>query len=317
MLKKPVEIYAGTELAAYGFPNGHPFSLFRHDAFIEEINSDERLKFLKKNSPVTASIEILQLFHTPDYVDFVKRKSQEGHGFLDSGDTPVFPGVYEAACFVVGSAVEAADRIMRGIVDKVFIPVAGLHHARRDRAAGFCVFNDCGVVLEFLLQNYGLKKIAYVDIDAHHGDGIYYGFIDNPHIIFADIHESPQSLYPGTGFANELGEGSGLGYKLNIEMNAGAVDKDFFLAWDQVMNFLNKNEPEFILFQCGADSVAGDPLTHLQYSSGAHTEAALQLARLADRFCQGKMLAVGGGGYNLTNIQKAWAGVVRSMSRIL
>lgn len=309
-----MEIYAGSEIAAYGFPHGHPFSLLRHGAFLEALERDENLKKLPRNSPVMASNDILKLFHEQSYIDFVRQKSSQGTGYLDAGDTPAFAGVYEAAAFVVGSAVDAVDRIMDGKTQKAFIPIAGLHHARRDKASGFCVFNDCGVVIEYLINHFSLTKVAYVDIDAHHGDGVYYGFEQNPKLIFADIHESGRYLFPGTGFAGEKGKGEASGLKLNIELEPGSADELFFNEWSRVMQFLKDNAPEFILLQCGADSLAGDPLTHLEYSPKVHQKVAADLATLANLFCGGKMLAVGGGGYNLTNLQNAWTGVVQSMA---
>jgi len=313
METKHLEIYAGRELAAYGFPHGHPFSLARHDAFVEAVQSDSVLKQIPVHKPVLAKIEQLKLFHSPEYINFVKLKSIEGSGYLDSGDTPAFPGVFEAASYVAGSALSAVDRIMSGEIQKAFISVAGLHHAYRDRASGFCVFNDCGVVIEHLMKNYHLKKIAYVDIDAHHGDGVYYEFESDSRVIFADIHESGKFLFPGTGSPEETGLGEARGCKLNMELNPGDNDDDFFRAWATVVEFIEKSEPEFILMQCGADSLAGDPLTHLKYSEQAHTSASRDMASLAAKYAGGKMLAVGGGGYNLSNIKKAWAGVVHGL----
>jgi len=313
MKKRPVEIYAGRELAAYGFPDSHPFGLTRHDAFMNRVQQDKVLSKIPIHKPVMGTFDQLKLFHTETYIRFVENKSAQGSGYLDGGDTPVFPRVFESASYVVGSAVDAAERIMKGEIDRAFIPIAGLHHARRDRASGFCVFNDCGVVIEHLLQNHGLKNVAYVDIDAHHGDGVFYGFESDPRVIFADIHESGRYLFPGTGSAGETGLGQAKGRKLNIEMNPEDADEEFFAAWSKVLEFIEKSKPEFILLQCGADSVVGDPLTHLRYSAGAHTRAALDLVNLANTYCGGKMLAVGGGGYNLSNLQNAWTGVVHSL----
>jgi acetoin utilization protein AcuC len=152
-----------------------------------------------------------------------------------------------------------------------------------------------------------------VDIDAHHGDGIYYGFEEDPDLIFADLHEDGNYLYPGTGTAMETGKGAASGTKLNIPMAPGANDNAFFLAWPKVEEFITQARPEFIILQCGADSIAGDPLTHLKYSIQAHTHAAASLARIADSTCAGRLLAVGGGGYNRDNLARAWSGVVKAM----
>ena len=131
----------------------------------------------------------------------MQARSASGEGYLDGGDTPAFRGIFEAACDVVGASLVATDAVMAVSASRAFVPIAGLHHAGRAHAAGFCVFNDCGVVIEHLKRVHGLARIAYVDIDAHHGDGVYYGFEDDPALIFADLHEDGEFLYPGTGAA--------------------------------------------------------------------------------------------------------------------
>ena len=125
-----------------------------------------------------ATREELETFHTPAYVDLVRERSASGHGYLDAGDTPAWRGVYEAASNVVGATLNAVDAVMAGQARRAFIPIAGLHHASRGHAAGFCVFNDCGVAIEMLRRKHGLRRVAYVDIDAHHGDGVFYAFED-------------------------------------------------------------------------------------------------------------------------------------------
>jgi acetoin utilization protein AcuC len=240
--------------------------------------------------------------------------SHEGRGFLDGGDTPAFPGVFDIALDVVGTTLAAVDAVMSGKTSRAFVPIAGLHHAARDKAAGFCVFNDCGVAVEHLRQRHGLKRIAYVDIDAHHGDGVFYGFEDDPDVIFADLHEDGRYLYPGTGSEDETGKGRARGTKLNIPMRPGATDRDFELAWERVEDYLQRAQPEFIIFQCGADSLQGDPITHLCYSEEAHAKAAGRLCRIADRHAGGRIVATGGGGYNRRNLARAWTRVVQAFA---
>jgi acetoin utilization protein AcuC len=264
-------------------------------------------------APVSADRASLERFHTPAYVDRVIRQSKTGEGYLDLGDTPAFPGIYEAACYVVGSVLDAVARLLADKCRHAFVPIAGLHHARRDSAAGFCVFNDCGVAIETLRRVHGLTRIAYVDIDAHHGDGVYYAFESDPDVIFADLHEDGRYLYPGTGAAGESGRGDAVGTKLNIPMPPAAGDDAFRAAWRRVEALLDKFQPEFILFQCGADSIAGDPITHLAYTPAAHRHAAAGLCRLAERHCSGRLLAMGGGGYNRHNLALAWTAVLDAL----
>ena len=303
-------VYHGEALAQYGFGDGHPFGPDRLGAFWQEFvrqGLDQRVRVC---APVLASREAIERFHRPSYVSQVVAQSASGSGYLDYGDTPAFRGVYEAAATVVGSTLDAVERLLRGECQRAFVPIAGLHHARRDRAGGFCVFNDCGVALETLLAVHGLARVAYVDIDAHHGDGVLYGFEDDPRVLVADIHEDGRYLYPGTGAASETGGGPARGTKLNLPMPPAATDREFLEAWDRVESFLQAARPQFVILQCGADSLAGDPLTHLRFSIDAHVHAARRLCAIADEHAGGRLLALGGGGYNRDNLARSWSAIV-------
>jgi acetoin utilization protein AcuC len=309
--KSQVRILAGESIADYGFGDGHPFGTDRHDVFLRSLRERELEDRVWVEAPERpANRAELELFHTPNHVSFIERMSQEGIGFLDEGDTPAFPGVYHTAASVVGATLQAGELLVTGEARRVFIPIAGLHHAARDKTSGFCVFNDIGVLVEHLRRSHGIRRIAYVDIDAHHGDGVYYGFASDPELVFADIHEDGRFLFPGTGDRAETGIGPGEGMKLNIPVHPGADDEDFLAAWLECMSFLEDARPEFFILVAGADSLAGDPLTHLQYSENAHGRAARDLCRLADRFAQGRILGLGAGGYNRRNIGAAWSRVV-------
>jgi acetoin utilization protein AcuC len=158
-----------------------------------------------------------------------------------------------------------------------------------------------------------LKRIAYADIDAHHGDGVFYAFEHDADVIFADIHEDGRYLYPGTGRAEETGKGEAAGTKLNLPVPPGADDAVFEAQWPKVMAHLERFEPEFIILQCGVDSLEGDPITHMRYSPAAHGRAARDLKALAERVGHGRVLALGGGGYNRTNVAQGWNAVVESL----
>ncbi len=307
-----VLVYRGEEIAAYGFGDPHPFGTDRHDVFHAELEKAGLGNSIEYGHPRPALVDELALFHTAEYIDKVSRKSIEGKGWLDDGDTPALPGIYDAASAVVGAVLCAVDEVMHGNHKRAFIPIAGLHHAGRNHAAGFCVFNDCGVAIEYLRKQFGLKRIAYVDIDAHHGDGVFYGFEQDPDLIFADIHEDGRYLYPGTGAAEETGKGKARGTKLNIPLAPGADDSDFHRAWADVEKYLDDAKPEFILMQCGADSLEGDPITHLCWTEEAHATAAASMCRLADKYCEGRIIGTGGGGYNRRNVARAWTRVVQS-----
>lgn len=306
-------VYLGANLATYGFGNNHPFGPERHNSFEKALKAKKIDHLVNILQPVSADRDTLALFHESSYIDRVIEQSRTGQGYLDYGDTPAFKGVYEASCYVVGSVVDAVDQLLDEHYRHAFVPIAGLHHARREGAAGFCVFNDCGIAIEYL-KSKGLEQILYVDIDAHHGDGVFYAFEDDPALIFADIHESGKYLYPGTGNRIETGTGSAKGLKLNIPMAPGADDDDFMIAWQELTSFVEKFSPQFILLQCGVDSLAGDPITHLKYSASAHAHATRSLIKIARQHCDGKLLAMGGGGYNHDNIARGWSAVVKAMT---
>jgi len=312
--KAPVYVFRGEALARYGFGDGHPFGSDRHEVFHSELEAAGLGAAVHYALPRRATVDELALFHTADYIDFVSRMSVSGQGFLDAGDTPVFPGVFDVASDVVGTTLAAVDAVMSGEASQAFVPIAGLHHAGRGHAAGFCVFNDCGVALEYLRSKHGLRRIAYVDIDAHHGDGVFYGFEDDPDLLFADIHEDGRYLYPGTGAESETGKGPGSGTKLNIPLPPGAGDEAFDEAWPRVMAYLEHAAPEFVILQCGADSLEGDPITHLRFTENAHARAARELRDFASRVCAGRIVGTGGGGYNRQNLARAWTRVVEAFA---
>ena len=229
---------AGDGAARYGFGDGHPFGSDRQEAFLRELRRSRCYEHCAWPSRASRSAHEIEAFHRPEYVDLVEQKSREGRGYLDVGDTPAFKGVFEASSFVVGGTLLAVEEIMAARSRRAFIPIGGLHHASRAHAAGFCVFNDCGVAIELLRSRHGLKRIAYVDIDAHHGDGVFYAFESDPDALFADIHEDGQYLYPGTGAAEETGRGPRSGTKLNLPVPPGATDEDFVASGARSKTYL-------------------------------------------------------------------------------
>ncbi len=311
-------IFFGEELSRYNFGQYHPFDSDRIYAFWSKFKSEklyESNQFIIE-APVLTDEQTILSFHDRDYVELVKKASKHGRGFLDTGDTPAFEGVFEASCYVVGSTLKALEVVMEntGGIDHAFNPIGGLHHSRRDSAAGFCVFNDIGIAIMEARKKYGIKRIAYVDIDAHHGDGVFYEFEEDPLMFFCDIHEDGKFLYPGSGSQLETGLGRAEGTKLNVPMPPNSTDRHFVNEFKKIEEFIEKiAKPELIILQCGADSLSGDPITHLCYTSYAHKYATDSLHRLAHSHCNGRIVALGGGGYNKTNIADAWTTVVKSL----
>jgi len=313
MNDKRLTVYWGEELGRYRFGEDHPLgqdrlTAFRVAAIREGIDRSSEIA-----APVACNVIDLILFHEPEYVQRVKEQSTIGQGYLDCGDTPAYPGIYDAGRFVVGTGLAAINRILKHDWHHAFVPIGGLHHARRDSAAGFGVFNDCGIVIEALRQRYGITRVAYVDIDAHHGDGVYYAFEEDPDLAIADIHEDGRYLYPGTGAANEEGKGIARGTKLNIPLAPGSNDSDFLRAWSRVEALVEDHKPEFIIFQAGVDSMIGDPLTHLRFSVAAHIHATRRLVELTNKYAKGRLLVYGGGGYNLDNVANGWCAVCKEL----
>ena len=314
-MKSEVLLFVGEALGSYGFPDGHPFSVDRQGAFWAAAHTQGLDKRVTLAAPRRASREELLCFHDAQHVDWVETRSRIGTGFLDYGDTPAFPGVLEAASAVAGSALEGLHRIMAGDARRTFQPIGGMHHARRGRSAGFCVFNDLGGVIDTLRAQYGIRKVAYADIDVHHGDGVFYSYEADPDLVFADIHEDGRYLYPGTGSAEETGSGEAEGTKLNLPMAPGASDAQFFAVWERVVDHLRRHRPEFFILQAGADSLAGDPLAHLELSPAAHAHATRTLIDLAEDTARGRLMVFGGGGYDLGNLASAWTSVLAELVR--
>lgn len=308
----PVAVYAGFATARYGFTGGHPFGQDRQDAFLRLLHErglDDDVLMLDTRC---ARESDLLFFHDPYYVEFVRDRCARDGGYLDLGDTPAEPHLFDAGLAVVGATLAATEAVLERRVTRAFVPIGGLHHAARDRAAGFCVFNDIGIAIEWLRMR-DVRRIAYVDIDAHHGDGVFYAYEDDPEIFVADIHQDGRTLYPGTGHAAETGKGDAAGTKLNLPLAAGAGSEDFREAWKKAEAFIDASEPEFIILQCGADSIAGDPLTALRLAADDHGFVAARLRELAATHANGRLLALGGGGYNRANLAAAWCAVVKAL----
>ncbi|TVT54228.1 MAG: acetoin utilization protein AcuC [Sedimenticola thiotaurini] len=303
-------IYAGEALARYGFGEGHPLGPDRFYSFWNAFQASDLVMRTSIKEPVQGQTVDALLFHTAAYVQRVEELSALGKGMLDA-DTPVIPGIFHIALTVVGTVLDAVDQIMHGHTEQAFVPIAGLHHASRSKSAGFCVFNDCGIAIEALRQRYAIRRILYIDIDAHHANGVFYAFEEDPELLFIDTHEDGRYLYPGTGSASETGAGAARGTKLNIPLPPGATDALFFSNWSRITDFMDRQKPEFIILQCGADCLADDPITHLHLSSQVHLETAKMVSRYAKKHCQGRVLALGGGGYNKINIASAWINIIR------
>jgi acetoin utilization protein AcuC len=203
---------------------------------------------------------------------------------------------------------------MNGQADHGINISGGLHHAHGDRASGFCVFNDPAMSVAYLKGKYHLEKVMYLDIDAHHGDGVMYGFYSDPRLLDVDFHEDGRYLFPGTGFTHETGEKEGAGLKINIPAPPDTGDEPYLAVFREIVPpLVRAYRHEFILVQCGADSHADDLLAHLQLTTRTYEEILTSMHKLAHEVASGRIVAFGGGGYNPVNVARCWTIVASSL----
>jgi acetoin utilization protein AcuC len=264
--------------------------------------------------PEPATDQELECVHDPAYVAAVKRYSHSGvadddawrYG-LGTDDVPIVRGMHEAAALIAGSTRAAAEAVLSGKVLRAFSLAGGLHHARRAEAAGFCVYSDLAVAIDWMKRRHGVR-VMYVDYDAHHGDGVQQIFFGDPDVLTVSFHESGSYLFPGTGFIDELGEGEGHGYSVNVPLDPHTDDASFQKAFaDLVPALADAFRPDVIVLQNGCDSHAWDPLTHLRCTTNLYEPVVRIMSDVADRHCQGRIVATGGGGYAIYSVvPRAW-----------
>ena len=304
-------VVIGEELRQYDLGANHPLRPERLKIALALAKNYELISSVDILTPRLAKFEELLLFHTAEYVNKVKEYSRLGYGLLDAGDTPAFSGCFEITSWIVGASLVGIEAVINGKADHVFNFSGGLHHAHQDKASGFCIFNDPAVCISVLKKKYGIKRIAYIDIDAHHGDGVMYGFYNDPSVLDIDFHEDGRYLFPGSGFSNEIGEGKAKGLKINIPLPPNTNDNLYLEAFHRIVPAALKSyEPEIILLQSGADSHKGDPLAHLSITVKTYSEIALWLHKLVHEMCYGKIVIFGGGGYLLSNVARCWVKVL-------
>ena len=308
-----LRLYHGDALAEYGFGAGHPFGPDRLGAFWNECVArglDQRAQLA---APVQASEAVLLRFHTHEYIERVKFQSKTGVGYLDGGDTPAFLGLYEAAATVVGTTLDAVAHCVSGQAPRAFIPIAGLHHARRDSAAGFCVLNDIGVAIETLRAVHGVQRIAYVDIDAHHGDGVEAAFLDDPEVFTLSLHMDTGYAYPFTGGRLEDAGTPASGHtSLNLPLPKDTHDAEYQLLFNAVWQpLLDAFQPDAVVLQAGTDMIFADPLGKLGLSTQCFLQTAQTILDTSPRHADGtpRLLVTGGGGYHPLVLARAWAGL--------
>jgi acetoin utilization deacetylase AcuC-like enzyme len=299
---------------------GHPENSDRLRVIMKEL---ERSRVLLSSGgcmlvePRQAKATDLELVHTPEHIQVVDRICRLGGGLLDLGDTVVSPQSFEVARYAVGGAVTAVDLILSNEAENAFsLARPPGHHAGRQYASGFCVFNSIAVAAKHLLKDFGLQRILILDIDAHHGNGTQEIFYDSSEVLYISLHEDP-SLFPGTGFVDEVGRGEGMGFNVNIPFPFSAGDRAYLNAFDNIVAPIARQyKPQFILASVGYDGYQGDPIARLNLSATTFPLVFDRILGLAAKLCGRKFAATLEGGYNLRQMGKIAASTISRMAKV-
>lgn len=316
IMNKSIFIYSD-DLLKYKFNDEHPFNQLRLKITLDLLQRSNAIEESQIIAPRMAKEEELCLIHDPNYVHAVQLASegllsdeQAANYGLGTEDTPIFPGMHEASALLVGGTLTAVDYVMSGKAEHALHIGGGLHHGFRGRASGFCIYNDSSVAIKYI-QNKYKARVLYVDTDAHHGDGVQWSFYDDDKVCTLSIHETGRYLFPGTGAINERGQGKGYGYSFNVPVDAFTEDESWLYAYtESFKEIIEFFKPDVLLTQNGADSHYYDPLTHLSATMKIYEQIPKLAHELAHQYCNGRWIAVGGGGYDI------WRVVPRAWSRI-
>jgi acetoin utilization protein AcuC len=309
-----------SDLAAYDFGEGHPLDPVRVTLSVALMRDYGMLAEGIVLDPTPADDASLALVHDPAYIAAVREASTAPSSFmprmgLGTSDNPIFPHMHEASALVCGASVAALAAVLDGPALHAFGIGGGLHHAHRSRAAGFCIYNDPAVAIAVARRQRPGLRVLYIDVDAHHGDGVQEAFYDSAEVMTISIHETGEFLFPGTGFASEIGEGEGVGYSANVPLPPGATDECYRTAIEAVVEPLAERfHPEVIVAQLGADAHHSDPLTQLGLTLPGYRWVVGRILKLADELCDGRLCALGGGGYAVhTLVPRAWTWVMAEL----
>ncbi|MGY1748694.1 acetoin utilization protein AcuC [Modestobacter sp. SYSU DS0511] len=308
-------------LLGYTMGGDHPMHPLRLELTIELAQSLGVLDRpgLEVLRPTPADEDLLRLVHGQGYLDAVRRAPDDpaaaGHG-LGTPDNPVFAGMYDAAALITGGSVLAAQQVHSGKAQHAVNISGGLHHAMRDTASGFCVFNDAAVAIAWLLRQ-GYERIAYVDLDVHHGDGVQAAFYDDPRVLTVSVHQTPLTLFPGTGYPEETGDPQrALGSAVNLALPNGTDDAGWLRAFHAVVpSVVRAFAPQILVTQCGCDAHHEDPLADLGLTVDGQRASYRAVHDLAHEVCDGRWIALGGGGYGLVRcVPRAWTHLIAEAS---
>lgn len=305
------------DFLAYRWAHTHPMNPVRLALTMTLARSLGVLDGVEVRPPEKIDDSALTVVHTQDYIDAVRAVGSGTASLsgpllerlfgLGSEDNPVFEGMHEAGRLLVGGTLAAAQAVGSGEVRRAVNIGGGMHHAMRSRAAGFCIYNDCSVAIRWLLEH-GYDRIAYIDIDAHHGDGVEVEFAADPRVMTISLHQHPATLWPGTGWPTEVGVDAGAGTAVNLALMPDVSDRLWLRAFHAVVpSMLEAFRPQILITQCGVDSHRADPLTDLSLTVDGQRAAMMALRTLADTYAEGRWVAVGGGGYGVVDVvPRSW-----------
>jgi acetoin utilization protein AcuC len=310
------------EMKRYDFGPGHPFRGDRHASFMklfqEKIGTAKAFDLI---APCPATDEDLRLVHSTEYIDFVKKGEWDPRSFraveFVAADTPLSPGMDEAARIIVGAGMKAGELVA---TDRYAVAVSiggGMHHARPSRGAGFCIYNDVAVCVRHLQQRHGIKRILILDTDGHAGDGTCEIFYRDPQVLFISLHQDPLTQYPGTGFTRQIGEGEGKGFSVNIPLPPRTAIQAFLYALEEVFSPLaHEFKPEVILRNGGSDPHFDDQLIRLGITVEGFYRIGAAVREVAQAVCNGRVVDMVGSGYNPTVLPSAWLALVCGVAGI-
>ncbi|MHC4388111.1 MAG: acetoin utilization protein AcuC [Planctomycetota bacterium] len=298
-----------SRLEEYSYPPEHPFNTVRAKKVREILNSMDLLSGNGRSevAPEPTERVVLKKFHSARYLHALKAAA-EGHWSsealrmgIGTSDCPVFEGLYDYAVLAVGATLTATRLILSGSADVAFNPSGGYHHAGSERASGFCYINDVALACMVLAE--AGKRVLYLDVDVHHGDGVAYAFYDRSDVLTISLHQDPRTLFPGTGFVDEIGTDQGKGYCVNVPLPIGTYDQAYMKAFEAIVPpLITAFDPDVFVFELGADALAGDPLANLYLTNNVYADI-INCVLGYDK----PILMTGGGGYNVENTIRAWA----------
>jgi len=310
-------------LAAYDLGETHPLKPLRLTLSVELMDA---LGLLPRGSvihPEQAPESELLLVHSLGYIEAVREASDWASGVrrgmgLGTEDNPVYPGMHEIAALTCGATRLGIEEVLSGRAVRTFSIAGGMHHAHRSRAAGFSIYNDAAVGIAVARKRHPGLRVLYVDIDGHHGDGVHEAFASSADVLTISIHESGLHAFPGTGFPQEIGYGAGEGFSANVPLPPNATDECFALAFEDIVAPLARAfRPDVIVAQLGVDAHYSDPQTDLGLTLPGYRSLVSAIVELADELCAGRLVALGGGGYHITQVVPlAWAWVMARLADV-